>query len=81
MNRNIKNDLQTSLFSLLSKNTGINVNNYPDARIFITEEEHNALQHDVLPMVTLRFERNQIASIYKYKGLNYVIVPNVYENV
>ncbi len=81
MNRNIKNDLQTSLFSLLSKNTGINVNNYPDARIFITEEEHNALQHDVLPMATLRFGRNQIASIYKYKGLNYVIVPNVYENV
>ena len=39
------------------------------------------MQHDVLPKATLCFGRNQIASIYKYKGLNYLIVPNVYENV
>lgn len=77
MKRNIKNDLQKKLFSLLSKETGINVNNYPNARIFLTEEEYNALQHDVLPKATLCFGRNQIASIYKYKGLNYLIVPNV----
>lgn len=81
MNRNIKNDLQKKFFSLLSKETGINVNNYPNARIFLTKEEYNALQHDVLPKATLCFGRNQIASIYKYKGLNYLIVPNVYENV
>lgn len=81
MNRNIKNDLQKKLFSLLSKETGINVNNYPNARIYLTREEYNALQHDVLPKATLCFGRNQIASIYKYKGLNYLIVPNVYENV
>ncbi|OYP53179.1 hypothetical protein [Segatella bryantii] len=81
MNRNIKNDLQKKLFSLLSKETGINVNNYPNARICLTREEYNALQHDVLPKATLCLGRNQIASIYKYKGLNYLIVPNVYENV
>lgn len=81
MNRNIITDLQTKLFSLLTKDTGINVNNYPDARIFVTEEEYNALQYDVSQMAILRFGRNQIASIYKYKGLNYLIVPNVYENV
>lgn len=81
MNRNIKNDLQKKIFSLLSKETGINVTNYPNARILLTKEEYNALQHDVLPKATLCFGQNQIASIYKYKGLNYLIVPNVYENV
>lgn len=73
--------MQSKIFSLLSKNTDINVNNYPNTRIYLTEDEYDALRKDVLLKATLRLGRNQIASIYEYKEHHYIIVPNVYENV
>ena len=80
MNRNIK-DMQSKLFNLLNQRAGIDLSQYPTARVFVTEDEYEALHKDVLPKATLRYGRGQIAAIYEYKSINYLIVPDIYENV
>lgn len=80
MNRNIK-EMQSKLFNLLNQRAGIDLGQYPKAQVFVTEEEYDALHKDVLRKATLRYGRGQIASIYEYKSINYLIVPELYENV
>ena len=79
MNRNIK-DIESRLFSLLVNRTDIDIKNYPNTRVFVTREEYNSLRKDVLSKATFRYGRNQIASIYEYNSINYLIVSNDYEN-
>lgn len=79
MNRNIKN-IQSKLFSLLTIHTDIDIKSYTNAHVFVTEEEYEALRKDVFPKATIRYGRGQIASIYEYKSINYLIVHNDYEN-
>ena len=69
MNRNIKN-IQSKLFSLLAIHTDIDIKSYTNARVFVTEEEYEALRKDVFPKATIRYGRGQIASIYEYKSIN-----------
>lgn len=79
MNRNIKR-MQDKLFGLLTKHTEIERSDYPNARLYLTEEEYDTLGKDVLPKETLSFGKNQIVSIYEYKNKYYLIAPDDYES-
>lgn len=80
MNRKIS-DVQTELFKLLTKRTSIQLDSYPDIKVFLSREDYEAVRRDVIPVVQLRFGKDQIASIYEYVGNNYLVLPSIYEEI
>lgn len=80
MNRKIS-DVQTELFKLLTKRTSILLDSYPDIKVFLSREDYEAVRRDVIPVVQLRFGKDQIACIYEYVGEIYLVLPSIYEEI
>lgn len=80
MNRNIMK-LQEKLLKLLVTHTDINLADYPNAKLFVTEEEYKTLESDVIHVVTFKFGQGQIASIYNVENINYLVLPEEYVSI
>lgn len=80
MNRKVS-EVQTELFKLLTKRTSIQLDSYPNTKVFLSEEDYESVRRDVIPVVQLRFGKDQIASIYEYVGESYLVLPSIYEEI
>lgn len=80
MNRNVK-QVQKELFELLTKHTSIQLEEYPNIKVFFSKEEYEAVCRDVILIVQLHYGRNQLACIYEYKGNSYLLLPAIYEGI
>lgn len=80
MNRNVS-DVQNQLFNLLSKGTSIQLDKFPKIKVFLSQEEFDAVNKDIIPLSQFRFGKDQIVCIYEYHGENFLVMPEIYEDI
>ena len=78
MSRSVKKMME-EFFTLLTKHSTINLQDYKSIRLFVTEGEFNAINSGITHLVSVNFGYGHIASLYYYQNNTYMILPACYD--
>lgn len=78
MSRSVKKMME-DFFTLLTKHTTINLQDYKSIRLFVTEYEFTAINSGIIHLVSVNFGYGHIASLYFYQNNTYMILPACYD--
>lgn len=78
MARLVKN-IMNEFFTLLTKRSNINLQDYKSIRLFVTEKEFAGISGDISSLVSVNFGYSHIASLYSYQNKTYLILPFCYD--
>ena len=78
MSRSVKKMME-EFFTLLTKHSTINLQDYKSIRLFVTEGEFTAINSGITHLVSVNFGYGHIASLYYYLNNTYMILPACYD--
>lgn len=78
MSRSVKKMME-EFFTLLTKHSTINLQDYKSIRLFVTEGEFTAINNGITHLVSVNFGYGYIASLYFYQNNTYMILPACYD--
>lgn len=72
-------NIQNDFFALLTSRTNIDLDFYKSIRIYVTNNEFDALVSDIVHLKSVNFGYYYVASLYSYQGYIYLILPSCFE--
>ena len=72
-------EIMSEFFSLLTKRSNINLQDYKSIRLFLAENEFDAICRGITHLVSVNFGYGHIASLYLYQDKTYMILPDCYD--